>query len=124
MKYAEDDIRSSVILLLPLFITHNVDSSTVDLEQSNAEYDITRVVDSRHEWLLHNVSLFRTTTTINVLDIIIYCGNNICKNSSKTETHYVEAIHVVQEQPYDQFDTTHIVDSSTVELEQRMMNFI
>jgi hypothetical protein len=33
-------------LLLPLFITHNVDSSTVDLEQSNAEYDITRVVDS------------------------------------------------------------------------------
>jgi hypothetical protein len=43
---AEYDIRSSVILLLPLFITHNVDSSTVDLEQSNAEYDTTHVVDS------------------------------------------------------------------------------
>ena len=42
-----------------------------------------KVVPGLHEWLLHNVSLFRTTTTINVLDIIIYCGNNICKNSSK-----------------------------------------
>ena len=42
-----------------------------------------KVVPGLHEWLLHNVSLFRTTTTINVLDIIIYCGNNLCKNSSK-----------------------------------------
>ena len=42
-----------------------------------------KVVPGLQEWLLHNVSLFRTTITINVLDIIIYCGNNLCKNNSK-----------------------------------------
>ena len=80
-------------MLLPLFITHNVDSSTVDLEQSNAEYDITRVVDSS------TVDLEQSNAEFDITDVV---------DSSTVEL----------EQPYDEFHITHNVDSSTVELEQ------
>jgi hypothetical protein len=64
--------------------------NSVDLEQSNAEYDITHVVDSS------TVDLEQSNAEFDI-------------------THVVDSSTVELEQTYDEFHITHNVESSTVE---------
>jgi hypothetical protein len=60
---------SSTVLLS----THNVDSSTVELEQSNAEYDITHVVDSSTVELEQSNAEYDITHVVDSVPVLQYC---------------------------------------------------